>query len=150
MATFPLYLLPDTAARFLNAEDNYEGLVTSKSIVGTQLQSDPVAEDLALRLVYEIAAQSERSNTYQLRLTQGPATLLRSYLSSREDVPWTQSFRTRIDIAGRDVGAWVAEGSGTRYVIFELGDTLIIAEGPLPWFDEQYAQLLAQLFPAST
>jgi hypothetical protein len=107
-----------------------------------------VGQGLALRLVYTLPAIDGAGVHGELRLNQGPAVPLRAWLRSLQPTPWQSSTPVRLIVDGRVLDAWLAFGD-RDYLLVEIDDTIIVADGPRGWFAENGAAVLASLRLAS-
>jgi hypothetical protein len=145
----PIYAFADDAATLLAVEEGavaQQGENLDYSAAGGVLR-EAVARRLALRLTYRAPADAQSSALFDIIITQGPAAELRSFLRSSPMVPWSASQPIRLTIGGREVDGWYGVGA-QKYLIVELGDSLLVIETTRPPDDPQLLALLAGIAPA--
>lgn len=148
LAETPIYLLPEDEQFVLQKIEVGIPNTLFRNTVAEDFTGDMVGAGLGYRFVYLLEPDVDPRLSDQLRLTQGPAGPMRAFLASDYTRPWFQSFQERISVAGTEQEVWIARGSDFGYVFVELGETLLIAEAPIGWFDENIGAALAGLRPA--
>ncbi len=152
LSTTPLWVLPDTDTIVLEQiqvnREQYGATSTTSFWWGDDM-SVLVNDGLAFRFDYQVP--NTPGSSPRMTIFQGPTSPIRNTFRQVMRTPWTSSEPRRLNIAGRDIAAWLMRDDNTdRFWVFaELDDTFLIVEGRGNIFLETLIPLLATLRPAS-